>query len=526
MVEKEKITLFGRENISVASQRPHSLQQMFQQTVDAYRNKTALIFKEENITYEQFDHITSKIASHLQKQYGINKGDRIFSLIGNRLEFAYLMIASAKIGAVVIPANTKLTESEIAYIIGHSKPQLIVTEYDLLPVITSSKRNNPKIKQYAKTIISIDDPNPNTSFDSLMASNLDYVAPTINELDPAYILYTSGTTGRPKGAILSQINVLHTLIHYQIGFNLTENMRTMIAVPLFHVTGLAAQFLTMIYCGGSSVILQNYNNEQYILQSYTHKVNFHFNVPTIFIMMATSPLLEKYPFDFVELVAYGGSPIYLQTLEQLQRIFPNANYHNVYGATETSSPATMMPSSYPMSKASSVGKPVAFAEIKVINPETNEEAAVNKPGEIFIKGPMVIGEYLDNKEANAESFDSDGFWKSGDIGKIDEDGFIYVLDRMKDMINRGGEKIYSIEVEDVLKGHPDIKEAAVVATPDEIYGEKVKAIIVSDKTNEQFIKDVQQYCTRKLANYKVPEVFQFADELPKTASGKIMKHKL
>ena len=263
----------------------------------------------------------------------------------------------------------------------------------------------------------------------------------IEETDDAYILYTSGTTGRPKGAVLSHINVVHTLMHYQRGFQTTDDMRTMIAVPLFHVTGLVAQFLHMIYVGGSSVILKKYQNEEYIQQSFDLKVNFQFNVPTIFIMMATSPLLKERSFDFVRNVAYGGSPIYQQTLERLREVFPNATYHNVYGATETASPTTMMPADYPITKATSVGRAVETAQLKVVDAAGNE-LGNNEIGELLIKGPMVIGRYWDNEEANKLSF-IDGYWCSGDIVKIDEDGFVYVLDRMKDMINRGGEKIFS-----------------------------------------------------------------------------------
>ncbi len=183
-----------------------------------------------------------------------------------------------------------------------------------------------------------------------------------------------------------------------------------------------------------------------------------------------------------------------------------------------------MPLHYPLTKVAAVGLPVDTAEVKVVH-ASGKEAGINEVGELWIKGPMVIGSYWDNPAANESSF-VDGYWRSGDIAKIDEDGFIYILDRMKDMINRGGEKIFSIEVENVLKSHPEVREAAVIAIPDDIFGEKVKAVIVSDTLQASNQDTIRSYCARHLAKFKIPEVYEFVEELPKTASGKILKHKL
>ena len=522
--EIERIKLFGRENINVFTQRPSSLKEIVQNTVSKYPHKTALILMDEQLTYSEIDEKTTVLGAALQQKYEIEKGDRIVCLIGNNMEFPLVAIACIKIGAVMIPVNTKLTASEVSYIIGHSKPKLIVCDEDLLPVIKECEEKYKEILPYTKAIVQVGGTSSTDTISSLLDEQYDIQEVAIEETDPAYILYTSGTTGRSKGAILSHINVIHSLMHYQRGFQTTDEARTMVAVPLFHVTGLVAQFLQMFYVGGSSVILKRYQNEEYIKQSFDMKVNFHFNAPTIFIMMATSPSLKERSFDFVHTVAYGGSPIYQQTLEKLREVFPNATYHNVYGATETTSPTTMMPASYPLTKATSVGLPVETAEVMVVDPEGNEMGH-GIAGELLIKGPMVIGSYWDNDQANESSF-SNGYWKSGDIAKTDEDGFVYILDRMKDMINRGGEKIFSVEVEDVLKSHPEIKEVAVIAVPDEIYMEKVKAVIVSDTLTEADQDSIREYCSQYLAKFKVPEVYEFVDALPKTASGKILKHTL
>ena len=520
----ESIKLFGREHIKVFAHRPSSLREIVQNTVSNYPQKIALILEDKQMTYEEVDEKSTVLGAAFQQKYGIKKGDRIVCLIGNNLNFPLVAVACIKIGAVMIPVNIKLTASEISYIIGHSKPHLIIVDEDLLPVIKECREEYKEVTPYAKAIIQVGGVSSGDTISSLLSEEYDIQEVMIEETDPAYILYTSGTTGRPKGAVLSHINVIHTLLHYQRGLQTTNEARTMIAVPLFHVTGLVAQFLHMFYIGGSSVILKRYQNEEYIKQCFDFKVNFQFNAPTIFIMMATSPSLKERSFDFVHTVAYGGSPIYQQTLEKLREVFPNATYHNVYGATETTSPTTMMPASYPITKATSVGLPVETAEVKVVDSLGNE-VGHGVAGELLIKGPMVIGDYWDNNVANESSF-VDGYWKSGDIAKMDEDGFVYILDRMKDMINRGGEKIFSVEVEDVLKSHPEIIEVAVIAIPDEIYIEKVKAFIVSNTLNEANQDAIRGYCSQYLAKFKVPEVYEFIDALPKTASGKILKHTL
>ncbi|MGX9134635.1 class I adenylate-forming enzyme family protein [Rummeliibacillus sp. JY-2-4R] len=522
--ETEHITLFDRNHVSVFKNRPHSFREIIKDSVAKHPKKEAIIYQNQSWTYEEIDKITSTIAYNLQQKYDIQKGDRVFSLLGNIPAFTVITLACLKIGAIMVPANTKLTEQELAYIVTHSKPKVILAESDVEDTVTQIPSVDPTATYYLQNLISIDSNSKNIEIDELLSLDGEYIPPVIEETDGAFLCYTSGTTGLPKGALISHVNMIHTVMHYHSNLKSSENSKTLIAVPLFHITGLAAQFLHMIYVGGTTVILQRYQNEEYIRHLVKHQINFALNVPTMFLMMGTSPLLKEYNLDFVKIVGYGGSPIYRQTLEQLKGIFTQATFHNLYGATETTSPTTIAPNNLPLEKATSVGVPVENAEVKVVN-ESGEEVGVNESGQLLIKGPMVIGRYWDNEKANATSF-IDGYWLSGDIGRIDEEGYIFVLDRMKDMINRGGEKIFSIEVEDVLKGHPNIVEAAVVPIPDKIYGEKVQAILVSDYFNEANIKELQSYCATKLAKFKVPEYFVFVDELPKTASGKILKHVL
>lgn len=528
MIETDvkETTLFGRKGIKVFVDRPSSIKEFVKKTVEKYGYKDAIFLEDANtkMTYKELDEKSDRLIGALQSKYGIKKGDRVATLLGNSFEFAIVVLACVKSGIIMVPVNTKLKVPEVSYILSHSKPKAVIADEETLPIVQEINKSDSQAAPFVKNVIYVGERSPFENFHALINENHPLKEEQIHETDPALIMYTSGTTGRPKGAVISHINVIHTCLHYHRAFNGSPDDRSVMAVPFFHVTGLVAQFLLTVFTGSSILIFKRYQNEKYIKQCYDLKVNVQSNVPTIFAMMATSPLLKEYNFDFVKRVGFGGSPIYQHTLEMLRKIFPNATLHNVYGATETTSPATIMPKEYPMSKASSVGLPVETSHIKIVD-SNDQELGPNEVGELLIKGPMVIGEYWDNLEANRTSF-VDGYWRSGDIGKIDEDGFVYILDRKKDMINRGGEKIFSIEVEDVLKKHPEILEAAVVGVPDDIYGEKVKAFIASQTLAEKDIDAIKAYCSQHLAKFKIPEFFEFMDELPKNASGKVLKHQL
>jgi long-chain acyl-CoA synthetase len=246
-----------------------------------------------------------------------------------------------------------------------------------------------------------------------------------------------------------------------------------------------------------------------------------FNVPTIYIMMMAHSDFSLNSYSKVNCIAYGGAPMSSETIYRLRKYFPNSYLHNAYGATETSSPATIMPQVFKETKIDSVGLPVPVGEMVVVN-DMDERCLPGEVGELLIKGPMIVEGYWNNEAANQTSF-MNGFWRSGDLAKIDEDGFVYIVDRKKDLINRGGEKIFSIEVENVLYNHPKVLEAAVVGVPDSLFGEVVKAVIVPkvDETIEE--QEIRDFVAERLANYKVPKLVEFVSELPRNPAGKIVK---
>ena len=517
----QKIELYGRSGIEVFLNRPKSISQILSDNVKMFGSKEAIVTEEGSLTYRELDVLSTIIAANLQKSCGVEKGDRVAVLIGNRIQFPLMIFACAKLGAIMVPVNVKLSVDEIQYVLGHSKPKVIISEQEFVDELSEIKNRTNEAIVIEENIFVIDGVD---TFTQLTKDEHEFEPVVVNEEDSAFILYTSGTTGRPKGAVISHVNIIHSLMNYKNVFKTDGSMKTIIAIPMFHVTGLVGQLLHMFYIGGTAYSMKRYQNDTYINLILKNKINFIFNVPTIFIMMSTSEAFQRNSFEFVKKVAFGGSPIYQQTFNLLRDAFPNAELHNAYGATETTSPATLMPMMYPDSKVTSVGLPVAGADIKVMNSE-GEECLLGEEGELYIKGAMVIRGYWENPEANASNF-TNGYWHSGDIGLMDADGFVYIRDRKKDMINRGGEKIFSIEVEDVLKSHPAVVEAAVIGEPDLVFGEKVKAFIVGPSIKDEDLLSIQSYCRKRLAKFKVPEEFKILASLPRNASGKILKNTL
>ncbi|WP_209123239.1 class I adenylate-forming enzyme family protein [Alkalihalobacillus sp. BA299] len=517
--------LFNRD-VKVYNDRPKTVSEMFEATVREYPQKEALIMGEVRQTYKQVNDTAITIAKNLFYNYKIEKGDRVAILVENCLEFVHVLLACAKLGAVIVPLNSRLSVQEITFMLNHSNAKALITEkgyYEKLQLVHEDQQLTS-----TKVFFIIDEYDSNNltlvkSFSVLNANVGEKSFPKIDieETDPLFIMYTSGTTGTPKGAIGSHVGIIHSALNYKHVMNTNETIKTLIAIPLFHVTGLIGQLIHMTLVGGTSVILKRYRTEEYLKTMETEKINFLFNVPTIYVMLLSSPHFKKAAYNDVSIIAYGGAPMSYETIYQLRREFPNARLHNAYGATETSSPTTLMPIYYPDSKASSVGLPVPVAEIKVVN-EEGEELATNEVGELLIKGPMVIEGYWDNPKANNETF-VNGFWKSGDLAMIDDDGYVYIMDRKKDMINRGGEKIYSAEVENVIYGHLGVLEAAVVGIPDQLFGEQVKAYIVTKNEYSVTAEDIQSYLSDKLADYKIPKEIEFLNELPRNPGGKVLK---
>ena len=283
------------------------------------------------------------------------------------------------------------------------------------------------------------------------------------ETDVAVILYTSGTTGNPKGAMLTHLNIVHSVLHYQACMRLSDGDRSALAVPASHVTGLVAIIATMISVGGTTVIVPAFKAEPFIALLQRERITHTLMVPAMYNLCLLQPGFAHADLSAWRVGGYGGAPMPVATIDALAQALPGLTLLNSYGATETTSPTTMMPMGHTRAHADSVGVALPSAEIRVMD-DAGREVPPGETGELWIAGPMVVPGYWANPEATAASFTA-GWWHSGDLGSVDAQGYVRVFDRKKDMLNRGGFKIYSVEVENVLMAWPGMVEAAVVGRP-------------------------------------------------------------
>ncbi|WP_135548375.1 class I adenylate-forming enzyme family protein [Paenibacillus cymbidii] len=505
--------LFERDVLAYAG-RPANVNVLLRRTVSRFPEREALVMDNRSITYKEMHGFVEHIASRLYRDYGIRKGDRVAVLLGNCIEYALIFFACSRIGAISVLLNTRLTSGELQFMLEQSGSSAVVADTEFAA----------KVEDFGQAPVAFlvgGERQGFVSFESLCASAEPAPAVDIGEGEPLYIMYTSGTTGLPKGAVGSHAGVIHAVISYHRIMRTTEADRSLNAVPLFHVTGLVGQMLHMVYIGGASVLVRRFRAAEFVRVLSEARITFTFNVPAVYTMMLCDESFARFRYDAVRILAYGGAAMSPQTIEQLKRTFPGVQLYNAYGATETTSPATVMPAGYQERKLLSVGLPIPVIEVKIVNHD-GEICGPLQEGELLIKGPNVVQGYWDNKDANETSFEGD-YWRSGDIAMMDEQGFICILDRAKDMINRGGEKIYSIEVENILLRHPDVLEAAVIGIPDRVFGESVKAVIVPKPGSAIEAAAIQAFVRLHLADYKVPRMVEVRSELPRNPGGKVLK---
>ncbi|MBV8650180.1 MAG: long-chain fatty acid--CoA ligase, partial [Alphaproteobacteria bacterium] len=359
---------------------------------------------------------------------------------------------------------------------------------------------------------------PGTAF---LAPSLVPPPALVAEDDTAIILYTSGTTGRPKGAMLTHLSLAHSTRNFALCLGFGAEDRAVLTVPASHVTGLVALVLTMLGCGGSVIMMRAFKARDFLALAAAERMTYTLMVPAQYNLCLMQPDMERFDLAAWRIGAFGGAPMPEATIAALAQRLPALALVNGYGATETTSPTSLMPPGLNTAHSDSVGHVVPGGIVRVVD-EAGADVPPGATGEIWTKGAMVVPGYWNRPEATESEF-TDGFWHSGDIGSLDANGFLRVFDRKKDMINRAGYKIFSAEVENVLSHHPRIVESAVIGVPDPVLGERVKAIVVprDDGVTPEAIRG---FCAERLADYKVPEfVVLVADPLPRNANGKLQK---
>jgi acyl-CoA synthetase (AMP-forming)/AMP-acid ligase II len=484
-------------------------------------DKTALIEGEQSLTYAEMLARAEAFSAGLAGM-GVAKGDRVALLFPNCIEFCLAYFAVLRLGAVVVPLNNRLAAKEFAYIVNDSGPKVLVVGHQLWEayegfrgmldsppaVVYAGEREAPGAADFAE----LSRPGP--------------AAPAPPEIGPdqaACIMYTSGTTGLPKGAVMSHRNVFTNARNCGAHMGYVESDVTLIVVPLFHVTGLNTQLVAFVYCGGTCVIQRAYNTAEMIRLLARHRVTTMITVPTMYTLLLVNQELETADLTALRALSYGGAPMDPATIAGLKERL-GVELFNAYGLTETSSLATVMPPCDTARKGASVGLAVSGVRLRVVGPG-GDDLPPGEAGELWIKGPNVVQSYWNKPEATAESL-AGGWLHTGDYARMDDEGFVYIVDRKKDMINRGGENIYSIEVEAALTSHPRVLEAAVVPRPHSIFGEVVHAFVVPSPGQPPGEEEIIAHCAGLIADYKVPASVSVVEELPRNPGGKVLKARL
>jgi len=507
------------------SRRPANLGEMLNRSCLNHPDKIALVEENRRISYRNLSALVEKFSYTLRCSYKVRKGDRIAILLPNSIDYAVCYLAAVKTGALAVSLNTRCSAAELHFMIEDAEPKVLIVNHDLFFNI------EPFAKKYfsPENIIFSDQTKINDS-SPLLSEILSDATPCVEELpkidesDIAGLMYTSGTTGRPKGAKISHGNIIANSIVLSFVYLCSENDIDLILAPLFHATGLYGQLLRSIYMGSTCVIPHKFQAIDAMQVIEKEKINVCVAVPTIFWLIMVHCDFNKFNLSSLRRIVYGGSPASESFVIQIASNFPKALQINAYGLTECTSVATALPPSECLTKIGSIGLPVPFSEIEIIDP-TRHILPPGEIGELIIRGPQVCQSYWKNTNSTSSTFHG-GWLHTGDLAKKDSEGFIYLMDRKKDMIIRGGENIYSVEVENALYNHPKVLEAAVVGVPDKIFGEQVKACIVLKSGEVSDADDIRSFCRLYLADYKIPKFIEFLNTLPRNPAGKVIKEKL
>ncbi len=500
--------------------RPPSFYAMWEDAVKQRPDHEAISFNGQRWTYAQAAAEVDRIARGFAAR-GIRQGERVVMFISNRPEFVFVLFALQKLGVISVPVGTREQGPGLAYIVNQCGASGIVFDENLADRIPDAATSSGlRVRVCTGAAVS--------NGEALSAlDGAEVAAAKVDEEDCACILYTSGTTGNPKGAMLTHLNIAHSVIHYEVAMKLGKDDRGALAVPASHVTGLIALIAEMVHVKGTLIVIAEFKAADFVPLTASERITFSLMVPAMYQLCLLQDSFTTLDLSTWRVGGFGGAPMPVPTVQALAKAVPGLTLVNCYGSTETTSPATVMPLGLSAIHNDSVGITLPCASIRVMNDE-GKEVAPGESGELWIGGAMVVPGYWDNPDATAKGF-AEGCWRSGDLGSKDEQGLVRIFDRIKDMINRGGFKIYSVEVENALMALPGVVEAAVVGHPCPVLGERVHAYLYapSAPASTTNVEAVRSHCAARLADYKVPEKVFFTDKpLPRNPNGKILKRSL
>jgi len=460
-------------------------------------------------SYKSLNHAANALSIIFEEKYNLRKGDRVLILADFDAEYVALLGVAQKMGVILVPINYRLSASEIAFLVQNSDPSLIIVakEYKSLlneiPKLVADKIIS--FNQYSEWLTS-----------AAEQQTAEYNSKPLEETHPAFILYTSGTTGQPKGAIYTHGMMLWNSINTSIRLKITSDDVYLNVMPPFHTGGWNVLTAPILHFGGTLIMMPKFDSENVLKALEKEKVSISMLVPTMVRMLSENHYFQKTDFRSLRFMIVGGEALPIQLFEQWNE--QGVPIRQGYGLTECGPNITSLEAEDAIRKRGSIGFPNFYVDTKLMN-EDGIEAAPQEKGELWIKGPIVTPGYWKNIKETEKSI-VDGWFKTGDILKEDEEGYLYVVDRIKNMYISGGENVYPAEVEKCILKHPEIKEVCVIGVPHEKWGEVGKAFVVF-KNGRKEVSDITAYCIKHLAKYKVPKHFEVLEELPKNDTGKI-----
>ena len=485
----------------------------------------ALVFEGNRLTYRDLNNRANRLANAFLDM-GIKKDNHVLLLAQNCNQFMEAYFALAKIGGVLVPVNWRLAPGEIEYICTNSQSVAFLVQDDYVPIVNSIRDKLDGVKDYI--CIGQGIPSSMKSYDELLEAHPagePEVKWEVNLDDEVAIIYTSGTTGRPKGAIHTHAGHLWHAANSAIGFQVRPEDIGLVCCPLFHVAGFHNFQFHMYYVGGKAVLHRRFDERKIFEDIEREKATLLFAVSSMIVRLVEHPNIGDHDLSSLRKIWTGGEPFPIPTIRKIKENWPGVEFIQAYGFTEGISTTSFLEDKYAISKIGSVGKPFYGVEAMVVDEQGNE-VPPGGTGELVQRGTQIMREYWNKPPEAGPTFDENGWYHSGDLVRLDEEGYMYIVGRIKDMIISGGENIYPAEVEQVLYTHSKIKEAAVIGVPDEKWGEAVKAIIVLQPGEEMTEEEVIEYCRQYIASYKKPKSVEFVQELPRLASGKIAKGEL
>ncbi|NQT55432.1 MAG: long-chain fatty acid--CoA ligase [Desulfobacteraceae bacterium] len=488
-----------------------------------YPERLAIVSEEGSWTFESFDQRTNRLAGAMLNA-GLKKGDRAAILFFNCSWFVEAYFAALKAGLVATPVNFRFVGPEIVYILNDSQPGILFYGPEFEQTLL-------KIRNQLETIRIFVSPHNGNS-----ALAIDYeeflsgggcLAPEsdISEDDQCQLMYTSGTTGRPKGTTLTHRNVLWNLFNTILGREEKAGERAMIVGPLYHTAALNNHFTIQVALGGTSILVKKFEPESLLRTVEKEKATVISGAPALYKMLLQHPNASKYDVSSITKCTAGSDKLPIDTKKRLLELFPNiTGIYDVYGCTEASPCITILSAKDSLRKDGSVGRALPFLEARIVDKD-NRILPPGEVGELICRGPNVMQGYYRNPEGTKKAI-RNGWLHTGDLARMDDEGFFYIVDRKKEMIVSGGENIHPKEIEDVLIKHPAISDVAVIGVPDPDWGESVKAFVVTREGQTIDEQEVVSFCKKNLASYKKPKAVAFISAIPRNPSGKALKRLL